>query len=103
MKLIMLAIAMAACAAGPLQEYHQPKVRETITDVTGTVQKVANLGWGLVPDDRKGERYQPFGMPEEFLVDGLRVRFSGDVFELEPNIRRWGTPLRITKVERLEE
>jgi hypothetical protein len=83
----------------------EPADDAVVTDAVGTVHEVgAGSGrWSLVPDDDPGQRYAPDELPEAFRVEGLRVVFSGEVGEIPPNVRMWGTPLHLTAIRRLEE
>lgn len=82
-----------------------------LTDVEGTVTRVGNFGFGLVPDSEPGTRYAPTEpLDKEFQYDGLRVRFSGIVGDPDESGgrggwggRRWGTPLEVTHIEALAE
>ena len=80
---------------------------EILTDVLGQVVKVGNIGFGLVPDDAPGTRYAPTEpLAEELQVDGLKVRFSGEVGDpddIPGRGRRWGTPLKVTAIEKVED
>ncbi len=52
--------------------------------------------FGIVADD--GTHYLPSGLPEKYMVDGLKVSFSGIAHAPEANIRMWGTPLAIRSI-----
>ena len=73
-----------------------------IKDATGTIQKVSDDWFGIVPDYDKGTRFAPNDLGNEFKQDGLRIRFSGVIGEIPAGARMWGTPLRLTKIRRLE-
>lgn len=86
---------------------------QVIENVRGTVKKVGNFGFGLVPDTDPGTRYAPVEpLPEEFRQDGLAVIFSGELGSPDEGLslpdegrgrgqgRRWGTPIRITRIEK---
>ena len=81
-----------------------------LENVTGTVTKVGNFGFGLVPDSDPGTRYAPTEpLDDEFQQDGLRVRFSGIVGDPDESAapggrggRRWGTPFEVTHIEALD-
>lgn len=94
LALLFVCVAFTA-VAGPRTVRHQP----------GTVVLVsAEQGWyGLVPDSDPGTRYAPHKLPPRFRVDGLRVVFSGRVGRIPPNVRVWGTPLRLTRIAPLRE
>lgn len=68
---------------------------------TGTVVYMDLEGgfWGLVADD--GSHYLPGNLPASCRVDGLRVKFYGREGVPLPNIRMWGTPLRILSISPL--
>jgi hypothetical protein len=73
----------------------------TLQKLRGTVKLVnAEQGWyGLVPDRDPGTRYAPEPpLPEAFRKDGLRVIFSGRLLPADDGTRRWGTPLKVTRM-----
>lgn len=74
-----------------------------ITDVPGHVVEVMDDAWGLQPDEDEGTRYDPDDLPEDFRIDGLPVIFSGEVGEIPPNARLWGTPLHLTDIRRRDD
>ena len=76
---------------------------ERLERVQGSVQRVSEERFGIVPDAAPGSRYAPDHLPDQFRVDGLRVIFSGVVGEVPPNARLWGTPLELTEIRRLDE
>lgn len=67
----------------------------------GTIVKVGNLGYGIVPDSDKGTRYAPTILAESFQKDGLRVIFSGTVGKVPGSRggRAWGVPLTLSSIE----
>lgn len=102
----MKCLLVLALMALPWQPQPQPQEGTVLKDVVGTVVKVGNFGYGLVPDERKGSRYAPTNMDESYHKDGLRVKFSGVVGAVpgeRPRGRVWGTPLELTHIELLEE
>lgn len=70
---------------------------------TGTVVYMDLEGgfWGLVADE--GTHYIPGNLPASYRVDGLRVTFIGREGAPMPNIRMWGTPLRILSISPVGE
>lgn len=100
MKIVLLLLCCLATV---------PCAQEAGTEIKnekGTMVKVGNFGYGIVPDSREGSRFAPTPLPEEFKVDGLRVRFSGIVGEVPssgPRGRVWGTPFELKKIEKLVE
>lgn len=104
MSPLLLAVSLALGLGGPPAEPPEEggdsdRVVETIVDVDGEVRQVGAAGWSLVPDDDDGARYSPENLPDEFEIEGLAVTFSGDVLEMDPRVRHWGTPLRLTAIE----
>lgn len=73
-----------------------------LENIEGKVVEVGSFGFGLVPDSDPGTRYAPTEpLPEVFREDGLSVVFSGELGDpSETSGRRWGTPIRVTSIER---
>ena len=69
---------------------------------TGTVRKVGDFGYGLVPDRDPGTRYAPSNLPEAMKKDGLRVAWKGKETEPPEGVRMWGTPYHIDSIRALE-
>lgn len=82
------------------------EAEDVLKDVLGRVVKVGNIGFGLVPDDAPGTRYAPTEpLGQDFQIDGLQVRFSGEVGssdDIPGRGRRWGTPLKVTHIAKVE-
>jgi len=57
----------------------------------------------FLPDGAPSQRYLLKNLPSDFQQDGLRVRISGEIGEIPPNVRLIGTPLTIRQIERLSE
>jgi len=95
--LTMLGVVITAFAA--------PRRPNHIKNATGTIVLVsAESGWyGIVPDSNPGTRFAPDDLRAKFRVDGLRVTFSGEVGVIPPNVRMWGTPLRLTHISVLND
>jgi hypothetical protein len=92
--------ALPAAAARP-----SPASEDTATaseEETGTVRKVGDFGFGLVPDRDPGTRYAPDNLPESFRKDGLRVAWIGKETEPPEGVRMWGTPYHVEKIRLLE-
>ncbi len=73
---------------------------EKLVDQKGTIQKIGNVGFVIVPDEKR-TRYAPNTLTEEFQQDKLRVVFSGEVGKIPPNVRLIGTPLKVTALAKL--
>ena len=104
-SVILLSILILGSSMGQGADSPASDGETVIENMAGTVTKVGNFGYGLIPDDDPGTRYAPTEpLAEDFQQDGLRVRFSGvlgDPSELRG--RRWGTPLKVTHIELLTE
>jgi hypothetical protein len=89
--LVVVAAALTLGAAQPQELTNVPAVIEAVNP---------RAGWyGIVPDGDRGTRYAPDRLPDEFKKDGLRVVISGRVGPVDPNVRTWGIPLTLTKIE----
>ena len=55
--------------------------------------------YGIVADD--GTHYIPDSLPSDYQVDGVRVSFTGIAGQPGPDIRMWGTALRLNSLELL--
>ena len=73
---------------------------EKLVDQQGTIQKIGNVGFVIVPDGKR-TRYAPSRLAEEFQQDQLRIVFSGEVGKIPPNVRLIGTPLKVTAIAKL--
>ena len=47
-------------------------------------------------------RYAPTALPDDFKKQGLIVQFSGNTQPISPNVRMMGTPLKLTKIEKIK-
>ncbi len=75
----------------------------SLVSATGEIRYMDFEGgfFGIVADD--GTQYLPSGLPEKYMVDGLKVSFSGIAHAPEANIRMWGTPLDIRSIRTTAE
>jgi Heat shock protein len=75
----------------------------SLISATGEIRYMEFEGgfFGIVADD--GTHYLPAGLPEKYMVDGLKVSFSGIAHAPEANIRMWGTPVDIRSIKTIEE
>jgi hypothetical protein len=73
---------------------------QTEIDEKGTVTYLGFEGgfFGIVGDD--GKHYDPVDMPQEFKVDGLRVRFTANFTDFM-SYHMWGYIVRLVSIERL--
>lgn len=76
---------------------------DTLREATGTIREVSGNLFALVPDARPTTRYVAQNLPAAFRQDGLRVRFSGLLEPIPPNVRMIGQPLLLTAVRRLDD
>jgi len=69
-------------------------------DTRGTIQR-ATLDegcWAILTDS---EVYEPVNLEAEFRVDGLTVQFQGDREYHYKSVCMVGTPIKLTKIERV--
>jgi hypothetical protein len=68
--------------------------------VKGTVKYLNFEGgfYGIVGDD--GKHYDPLDIPQEFRVDGLRVRFTANKTS-NMSIHMWGHVVKLASIEKL--
>jgi hypothetical protein len=68
---------------------------------TGTVRYLSFEGgfWGIVSDD--GMHYDVGSLPQEFQIDGLRVRFSLNIKHDAISFHMWGQIAQLVSIERL--
>ncbi len=69
-----------------------------VTDVEGVISKVGDYFVITVPN---GTRYFPQNLPDNFRYPNVRVRISGTIGEIPPNVRMVGTPLMINRITRI--
>lgn len=76
---------------------------ENVISGTGTVVYIRLEGgfYGIMGDD--GKRYYPLNLPEEYRVEGLRVRFEGVIRSDVATFHMWGTPVELKSIEPLRK
>jgi hypothetical protein len=71
--------------------------------VTGAVKKLPNLigscAWVIESTD--GKRYETRGVPDEFFVDGLKIKFKFTVIEGLKSKCMTGTIIKVTDIQKL--
>ncbi|MEI6293275.1 MAG: hypothetical protein WCP36_06310 [Methanomicrobiales archaeon] len=76
----------------------EDSTKKATIETTGTVTWVALEGgfYGIIADD--GTQYDPLNLPEKYLQDGLRIRFSAVEEPDVAGFHMWGTYITITGV-----
>jgi hypothetical protein len=71
------------------------------TVVTGTVVFLSFEGgfYGIKGDD--GRSYDPINLPEDFRVDGLRVRFEAKGLTGQASFHMWGIMVELIHIQKL--
>jgi hypothetical protein len=71
------------------------------TIVTGTVVYLSFEGgsYGIKGDD--GRNYDPVNLPQDFRVDGLRVRIEVKELKGSASFHMWGIPVEIVHIQKL--
>ena len=69
--------------------------------VTGTVVYLSFEGgfYGIKGDD--GRHYDPVNLPQDFRVDGLRVRFGAKELKDMSSYHQWGVLVELFHIQRL--
>ena len=71
-------------------------VGQTLEGVEGSILNVA--GRFVIATDNGNKRYNPCELPKKLKVDGMPVRFSGDILEIFPGERLIATPFRLKNI-----
>lgn len=114
LPLLLIPLLLAACAAEPVPPADPaPEApaaspgsaaaeEEGFVAGTGTIvyQDLEGGFYGLIAD-ADSARYNPINLEASFQEDGLRVRFEGRPADVM-TVQMWGTPLELTRIERLE-
>ena len=96
--IVVLALIGAVIACGCITAGGDDMPVDSVSG-NGTVTYIDLEGgfYGIVSED--GMNYRPIDLPEEYRIDGLRVRFSADLEEDVAEIQMWGTPVAIRAIE----
>ena len=54
--------------------------------------------YGIIADD--GKQYEPMNLPEELLIDGQRISFTGNVLGDYGLTAQWGAALELVTIEK---
>ena len=80
-----------------------PRIVPTrVTTGQGTVRYIELEGgfFGIITES--GDHLLPENLPSELQVDGLRVTYSGMTCGPAPNVRMWGTPVLLVRIDAIE-
>ncbi len=75
------------------------KTIRTITDKNGEIMLIGNNVTISIPPGTKRYKVCDIDVPKELKVEGIKVRFSGEILEIFQNERLMGTPTRLTKID----
>jgi len=83
---------------GELEEdcHGKRMVTQTLEEVEASILKIGDKY--VISTDSGNSRYNPCDLPKKLLVDGMPVRFSGEVLEIRPNERLMATPFRLKNI-----
>lgn len=101
MKSLLILILLFTLPACLSMRQDESRLPEGIVEAEGVVHYVELEGgfYGITTDN--GGRFYPVDLAEEYMQDGLRIRFRGAVQEDVVSIRMWGTPVEVEWIERL--
>jgi hypothetical protein len=93
-------IGLAFVLVGAFALLIQFNANDRLIHGKGTVKYLSFEGgfYGIVGDD--GEHYDPINMPQEFKVDGLRVRFTANITDYV-DYHAWGYVVTLVSIVRL--
>jgi hypothetical protein len=101
--IIIIASAVAACGSvsGPSPVLGTVVVSGDVVQGTGTVSYYTFEGgfYAIRGDD--ASTYDPINLPDEFKVDGLRVRFEGRLLRDRVNFHMAGPIIEVVTITRL--
>jgi hypothetical protein len=97
--ILQLIIGMALVVAGTVSFMVELR-GDGLIHGTGTVRFMGFEGgfYGIVGDD--GRYYDPINMPKAFMVDGLRIRFTANITDIN-TFHMWGITVELISIERL--
>ena len=100
-SLVLIMLVLVAGCAGNTSSAGEEACMDCIT-AEGTVRysNVEGGFWYLEADD--GSKYDPYGVPEEFAIDGLRVRFTVNPQPERMGFHMVGTIVELVSIEALE-
>jgi len=95
---MMIGIALVLSGASALSI--QRSINDGLIHGKGTVVYLSFEGgfYGIVGDD--GKNYDPINLPQEFKVDGLRVKFTANITN-HVSFHMWGYVVQLLSIERL--
>ncbi len=95
-KLFLLFLLLIAASCAPRTE----KTPESTFTARGTIKHVPFEGgfYGIEGDD--GERYDPISIPEEFLENGMRVKFKARKNDGLVSIHMWGHHIELIEIKK---
>lgn len=103
MKYAYLWLAIAALAVS-MQCCHKKTVAVPADVIagTGTIKQVGVEGgfFGIAADD--GQNYDPQNLPDDYKVDGLKVKFQLRKSENQASFHMWGIIVDVVKIERTD-
>lgn len=75
------------------------KTIRTITNKEGEIMLIGNNITISIPPGTKRYKVCDVDVPKELKIEGLKVRFSGEILEIFHNERLMGTPTRLSKID----
>jgi hypothetical protein len=80
------------------------KYVDTITNEKGSIHLISpeHEWYVIIPDFNDSQRFLPYGLPDMFKKNGLKIMFSGKVCEIPENVRLIGTPLELISIEEIK-
>lgn len=95
---VLLLLILPACLS---MRQENSRLPEGVVEADGVIHYVELEGgfYGITTD--RGARFYPTNLDDEYMRDGLRIRFRGAVQEDVVSIHMWGTPVELEWIEQL--
>lgn len=81
----------------PEEDCHGKRnVSQTLEEVDASILKIGDKY--VISTNNGNQRYNPCELPEKLKMEGILVRFSGEVLEIFPGERLMATPFRLWNI-----
>lgn len=101
MKYIIIIVSMLIGLSAFSQTKFDFSEKNEVLKVKATVKKIDETSYMLVPNENDGKRYAAVNLPEEFKVDGLKIKFSGLKGKAPKFIKMMGFPFYLYEIKAL--
>ncbi|MFX0024554.1 MAG: hypothetical protein ACFE9S_19725 [Candidatus Hermodarchaeota archaeon] len=98
LSIFLIAVSIGIPTLAFAQIIPSENINQDIVQGTGTIIYLSFEGgfYGISSDDGKG--YDPINLPTEYEIDGLRVKFVGEILDLV-SFHMWGQIIKILSIK----